>query len=199
MSRATVIDLLRHGTVDGPPVFRGLQDDRLGSVGWSQMERATRGGSWDGVIASPLARCREFAEKVADNKGISLQIETGFREMDFGDWEGRGAGEILAEAPGPLEAFWRDPQTISPPGGESLPAMQARVTAAWRELCRREAGRRVLLVTHGGVIRLILAEVLGMPLDRLHALNVPPAGLSRVRVFADGNHLLDWHGREGPE
>lgn len=193
---ALQVDLLRHGAVDGPPVYRGLRNDRLGAEGLEQMRRAVVGGQWDLIVSSPLARCRDFAQALAAEQGAGLQLEERFREMAFGSWEGRSAAEILKDDPASLQAFWSDPLANAPPEGESLAQMRARVERGWQALCDQQAGRRVLVITHGGVIRLILARLLGLPPERLHALAVPHAGLSRVRVFKDGNVLLDWHGRE---
>ncbi len=205
----TTIDLLRHGEPVGGPRFRGDTDDALSELGWGQM-RATVGAQlpWEVVVSSPLRRCAAFAEWLAgmfpplEKGGMgSLEIEPRFREIAFGEWEGRTAQELLETAPDALADFWRDPMTHTPPGGEPFGAFAARVVAAWDALLARHAGQPVVLVTHAGVIRLILAHVLQMPLANLFRVEVPLAGLSRIRVEgrgADALPQLVFHGRTRP-
>jgi len=64
----------------------------------------------------PMARCRPFAESVADARGLPLHVEPELREISFGDWEGFTAAEIRERTPGVLEAFWSNPVENPPPG-----------------------------------------------------------------------------------
>jgi alpha-ribazole phosphatase len=202
----TIVDLLRHGEPAGGPRFRGDTDDPLSELGWQQM-RAAAGPhpDWQAVVSSPLRRCADFAEWLAGTlppfaKG-GIEVESRFAEIAFGEWEGRTAQELLETSPDALAAFWRDPVAHTPPGGEPFDAFAMRVVAAWDALLARHEGRSVVLVTHAGVIRLVLAHVLGMPLANLFRVEVPFAGLSRIRVEgrgADALPQLVFHGRTRP-
>lgn len=205
----TTVDLLRHGEPVGGPRFRGATDDPLSEFGWRQMRAAVgTHPEWQAVVSSPLRRSAAFAEWLAGTlppleKGgmLSLEFEPRFREIGFGEWEGRTAQELLETAPEALADFWRDPVTHTPPGGEPFQAFAARVAAAWEQLLVRHGGSRILLVTHAGVIRLILAHILQMPLANLFRLEVPFAGLSRILVEgcgADALPQLVFHGRTRP-
>lgn len=178
-----VVDLMRHGEPLGGVRFRGWVDDPLSATGWDQM-RAAAGDAchWDAVVTSPLKRCAEFAAELADRHGLPLAVDDRFKEMGFGAWEGKTPAEVAQLDAVRLENFWRDPVAYSPPEGESLTAVRDRVAEGWQELLANHAGRRVLLVCHGGVIRLVLARVLGIPLPNLFRLHVPFASLSRIRV-----------------
>jgi len=179
----TLIDLLRHGEPEGGVKFRGHRDDPLSADGWEQMRAATAGAAGcEVIVASPLRRCADFAAELAARLGVPLESETRFREIGFGAWEGLTVEQVAASEPQALERFWRDPAQHTPPGGESLAAFEIRVAAGWGDLLSRHAGKKILLVCHGGVIRLILAQVLGMPCSHLFRLNVPFASASRVRV-----------------
>ncbi|MFP9025997.1 histidine phosphatase family protein, partial [Pseudomonas aeruginosa] len=91
--------------------------------------------------------------------------------------------------------FWADPYAFTPPGGEPLSEFEARVLAAQRRLRQRHAGRRVLLVTHGGVIRLLLACARGLPRERLLQVDVGHGALFGLRA-GEGDDR--WHEcREG--
>jgi len=180
----TTIDLIRHGEPAGGPMFRGSQDDPLSDLGWQQMRSAISDTEeWDLVVTSPLLRCHRFAEQLATERRLPLEQDERLREISFGDWEGMTADAILADAPEALTRFWNDPVAHPPPGGERMSEFHARVRDAWHHWCREAAGQRVLVVCHGGVIRMILAEVMGIPLNRsFSGVAVPYACRSRVRI-----------------
>lgn len=183
----TLIDLLRHGEPEGGSRFRGQIDDPLSASGWAQMHAALgETGEWEAVVTSPLRRCADFAAALAGRLALPLETEPRLREIGFGDWEGLTAEQIAVRDPGALARFWHDPALHTPPGGELLADFEARVAEGWEDLLQRHAGKKVLLVCHGGVIRLILARVLDMPRAGLFRLNVPFASLSRVRVWGNG-------------
>lgn len=182
----TFVGLLRHGDVEGGRVYRGRTDDPLNTSGWVQMRAATDGlCCWEHVVSSPLQRCAAFAEEFALAHGLPLLLEERLAEIDFGDWEGLSAAQIMQESATALTDFWRDPINHPPPGGESLRQFQRRVVAAWEVLCRRYAGKRLLLITHGGVIRMLLSHLQSRPLDRIMEIEVEHAALFGL-LLGDG-------------
>lgn len=187
----TLVDLLRHGEPRGGAKFRGHADDPLSETGWTQMRAAVQGESpWQVVVSSPLLRCAEFAAELAASLDLPMETEERFKEIGFGEWEGRTAEELMQSAPGCLDLFWRDPAHYTPPGGEALDAFAARVTASWIDTLARHAGKKILLVAHGGVNRVILCHVLQIPLQNMFRLQVPFAGRSRVRILGSGAEAL---------
>ncbi len=178
------ISLLRHGEVEGAPAFRGRTDAPLSEAGWRQMEQAVAGRRWARIWTSPLARCLAFAERLAERLDAPLHLEERLAELDFGDWEGLTAAEVMARDSGALGRFWEDPARHPPPGGEDLASFEARVMAAWAEIRAQEPGP-VLVVTHGGVIRLLRCRLEGRPLGELLRLEVPHAGLREFEVAVD--------------
>tara|TARA_B110000503_G_scaffold25349_1_gene40042 strand:- start:8187 stop:8813 length:627 start_codon:yes stop_codon:yes gene_type:complete len=180
----TTIDLLRHGACEGGEIYRGRTDVVLSSEGWQQMEQATATpANWQSVVTSPLQRCRTFAEHCASRFQIPLQVVTDFREMDFGDWEGRLLKEVWRSEAQTVSAFYDDPSAVTPPGGEPTVMVQERVAAAWQALVQQCAGQHLLLVCHGGVIRLLLGHLLNMPLATIARLHIPYASISRIQVY----------------
>lgn len=197
---ARLIDLIRHGMPVGGRRYRGHRDDPLAAEGWQQMWSAVGAHCpWTRVVTSPLARCRAFAEALADREGLACTVEPGFKEISFGEWEGREVHEILAETPEQITRYWADPVANTPPGGESLEAFRARVVAAWETLTADDHAH-TLVVGHGGLIRMLVGHVLGLPLASVLRVEVPNAGLSRVRVQRDINGApapsLVFHARE---
>ena len=188
---STLVDLLRHGEPVGGVKFRGHTDDPLSEQGWAQMRAAVRGEKrWEAVVSSPLSRCAGFAGELAERLGLPWESEPRFREIGFGDWEGRTPEELMHSDPDRLDRLWRDPARNTPPGGEGLEAFAARVEAGWNDLLRRHEGRKILLVAHGGVNRVILCHALQIPLHNMFRLEVPFAAMSRIRVLGSGAEAL---------
>lgn len=180
----TLIDLIRHGEPEGGQMFRGSQDDPLSARGWQQMEAAvTSDDGWDAIVSSPMTRCRLFAEKLAENREISLHIEDDLREIGFGAWEGLTVEQVQQQYGDHLNRFWQDSVNFIPPGGEPIPDFYRRVTQGFNRWQEKLAGQRILVVCHGGVIRMVLADVLGIPLKKsFTGFAVPYACRSRLQV-----------------
>ncbi|MBP8185530.1 MAG: alpha-ribazole phosphatase family protein [Pseudomonas sp.] len=179
------LDLLRHGETTGGNGFRGSLDDELTEKGQTQMQYALAAfGGWDLVISSPLLRCRVFAEQFAAARGLPLRIEADLRELHFGDWEGRNAAEILFEDEQALGQFWTNPYGFTPPGAEPVRDFATRVLSAVERLSAELAGQRVLVITHGGVMRLLLARARGLPEAQLLQVEVPHATLKGLSCVA---------------
>ncbi|WP_018077391.1 histidine phosphatase family protein [Thiobacillus denitrificans] len=190
----TTLDLLRHGEPVGGRRYRGQIDDPLSETGWAQMHAAVGDTApWTRIVASPLLRCRAFAETLASRHGLPLAVDARLKEVGFGEWEGRSAAEIEQDAPGTLARFKADPVNARPAGAEPLADFHARVAAALDSLLEQHAGQHVLLVGHAGVIRMALAWALHIPLERAYRIEVASAGLTRLRF--DGEHAsLIFHG-----
>jgi broad specificity phosphatase PhoE len=185
----TRIDLLRHGACEGGDIYRGSIDVELSAEGWRQMRQAVEPlGHWQRVITSPLMRCRRFAEQYSENNGVPVLMDERWREMSFGEWEGQKVSDVWRTSPDLIRAYYENPLSVTPPGGEPMMEVQSRIVSAWNALLDNHSGEHILLVIHSGVIRLLLAHLLNMPLASIFTLDVPYASLSRLKVF---------HGSEG--
>lgn len=183
-----VVGLLRHGEARGGPRFRGRTDDPLTAAGWEQMHATIAADHrWNRVISSPLARCAEFAGVLARRDSLPLTFDVRLQEMHFGAWEGRTAAELMAEAPEALTQFWSDPSTYAPPGGEPLADFRQRVLDVWSDIVTAHAGQRVLVVTHAGVIRVLLCHLLQQPPAQLQVFEVSHGGLHTFLINDDGS------------
>jgi alpha-ribazole phosphatase len=179
----TYIDLLRHGEVEGGMCFRGSTDHTLTAEGWAQMWTAV--GTelhWTHIVTSPLARCADFARALARYRSIPLEINENLRELHFGAWEGRTVAELMAEHSEALTRFCQDPLSHPPPDAEPLTQLQSRILTVWNSVLVRYPREHILLITHGGPVRILLCHVLGKPLDRLLEIDVTHAALYRLCV-----------------
>lgn len=182
------IDLLRHGQPEGGSRFRGSLDDPLSELGWRQMRAAVADvDGWQAVVSSPLSRCAAFAHELCEQRALPLRLDENLREIGFGDWEGQAVDVLYERAHAQLSRYWADPIANPPPGGEPLTAFRARIASAWEALMAEAQGSHLLVVAHGGVIRVLLSLVLQMPLSAVLRLEVPNAALSRIRIQADIN------------
>ncbi len=185
-SLITTIDLLRHGEVEGGAVYRGSTDDPLTDAGWQQMVTALEGKDyWDIVISSPLQRCREFAELIAEEDDIDFDVDKSLQEVDFGLWEGLSPDEIMKTEPDKLKAWWQAPTKITPPEGEDFHEFQARVLKSLKAIVEENKGNKILLVTHAGVIRVMLMYVLGMQDENMFRINIDNASFSQIHIYHD--------------
>ena len=142
------------------------------------------------VVSSPLERCRQTAGFILEPQGATtptLLIDDAITECDYGQWQGHKLSELAKEK------LWSvvqtQPSAAAFPGGESLAAMQARAVAAIR---RHDAaieaehgpGAVWVAVSHGDIIKSVLADALGMHLDLFQRISVNPASVSIVRYGA---------------
>jgi alpha-ribazole phosphatase len=165
--------VVRHGQTQRAGFF-GSSEVALTDLGRQQLWEAAGDRRWEVIFTSPRRRCAEFAEALADRLGIRSCTDARLAEMHFGDWEGRTAEELMASDAEALTRFWQNPVQHPPPGAESLGQLRARVFSFWSELATYDLDLPLVL-THGGPIRILLAEQRGVTLDRLLEMEVAHA------------------------
>lgn len=199
-SKQLLLDVIRHGQPEGGDILRGRIDPPLTELGWQQMRAATgllqtgpqtQTPGWTHIISSPLQRCRAFAEVAAAELALqaNLSIDEQWVEIDYGDWDGMPIAQWRKEAREQFAAFRTDLSALVPPNGERYVDFRDRIVSAWTGLASYPADSHVLLVTHGGVLRVILPLVLGMPLNASAPLHIPFASFSRLRIRISGDNL----------
>lgn len=136
----------------------------------------------DIVISSPALRCRRLAEALASNWISDERL----LELNFGDWEMQAWDSI------PIAAmrFWSDDYVNrAPPGGESFQQLASRVEHWLNELCRNHNQQRVLVITHAGVIRALLAQILQLPLADSFKFSIDYGSCSALHYTDHGWHI----------
>lgn len=184
----TRIDVIRHGEPVGGRRYRGHGvDDPLTEKGWQQMWSAIPPTPpWDHIVSSPLLRCSEFSQALAEKTGIAYSIEEQLKEIGFGDWEGLTPDEIIAADSQALEHFYADPVNNRPAGAEPLDTFSQRVWSAYQAIVAQHQNKRILIVAHAGVARAITANVLGMSLDNVYSrLRIEYGGIVSSVINAD--------------
>jgi len=186
--------LVRHGETAGESSIRyyGATDIPLSDLGRQQMMRAgdaLRGIHFRAVITSPLKRSREGASLVLNGYKTADVVVEGFREIDFGDWEGLTADEIAERHP-ELYHEWRVHGRLEGfPGGEKREDFYSRIAVAAEDVFS-DIGLPVLAVLHKGVIRGILSHLLGVPPGNLADQRIELGSIHRLRKLAAGWELV---------
>jgi len=169
------LDLLRHGETTFSHTLRGHLDDELTEQGWLQMQSTIQQALnahmyWDVIISSPLQRCQKFAVALAQQLERPLLLHSDMKEMFFGDWEGVSTQTIYETEPELLANFWQFPTQYHAPNGESFAQFQQRVMYGVNHIyteMQQNHWHRALIVTHGGVIKLLTCLARQQALDEL--------------------------------
>ncbi len=192
----TSIDLLRHGVTENSQRYCGSTNYPLTALGWTQMWHTVNSQStqWQHIVTSPLARCADFAHAMEQHHSIPVTQDDRIREIHFGDWEDRSSAELMHTDADALSRFWQNPFDYPPPNGEHLLDFEARVLSAWEDIQQKFHGKKVLLITHGGVIRMIVCHILQHPLKRVLDIDVRHASIRHVEI----DHTKACHVRLDP-
>lgn len=189
------IYLVRHGETlwNSTMRFQGATDIELSAKGLLQAEQLAAGlkdKKIDAVYASDLKRAIKTASFLAKEKGLTVNSEPGIKEMCFGEWEGLTRSQIDEKWPGMLEVFLKDPGEFESPGGESFVKLQQRSCLAFYNIAKKHKQENILIVSHGGTIRAILADLLGMNLAKIWSLRQDNTGMNII-VEYDGNYVVN--------
>ena len=190
----TVTLLLRHGQtpMSVQKRYSGRTDAPLTDTGIRQAAAAAKRlatAGVDAIVTSPLQRARRTAEEVAAATGIPVLADDGFRETDFGAWEGLTFAEVRERWPSEMTAWLADP-SVAPPGGESFTQVSERVTAALHRVLASRAHQTVLIVSHVTPIKTLVAAALLAPPPALYRMHLDVAALCEIDWYADGPAVL---------
>lgn len=147
------------------------------------------------LITSDLVRCKELADKVAEESDVFVKADPLWREVNFGEWENRTWDDLCHSDQNRVEHWMHNFVSAIPPGGESYMMLFQRVQAQLERLTERPE-KRILIVTHAGVIRAAMSFVLGIPLDKSFSVEVNFGCVAGIR-YDDGRwSLFSFRNRE---
>lgn len=199
--------LIRHGrsTANTAGVLAGRNPGvTLDDEGRRQAERTGQrlaGVDLARIVSSPLERCVQTAQALsATGERPPLELDDDLLECDYGDWSGRSLQELAGEEL--WKVVQRQPSAAAFPGGESMRHMQARAVHAVRRHDRAVSDAHGpeavwVAVSHGDLIKGVLADALGLHLDLFQRIRVDPASVSVVRYTAERPYVLTQNSHEG--
>jgi probable phosphoglycerate mutase len=169
----SAIYLIRHGeiTQSSPRRFVGQSDLPLTDRGRKQMRQVADylvGKGVSRLLCSPLSRCVKSAGIVGLALGLEPEVAADLREIGLGVWEGLTVEEVRERFPGDYEARGRDLVRFRPACGESFADVERRAWVAFKAVAESKFPQAI--VAHGGVNRVLLCRILGMPLENLFRL-----------------------------
>jgi broad specificity phosphatase PhoE len=190
----TVTLLLRHGQtpLSVQKRYAGRSDVALTETGVGQAAAAAKRLASAGIgviVTSPLLRAARTAQEVAEVTGAPVVTDEGFRETDFGAWEGLTFVEVRQRWPAEMTAWLADP-AVAPPGGESLAEVGARVTEALHRVLAGRERQTILIVSHVTPIKTLVAAALLAPPAALYRMHLDVAALCEIDWYADGPAVL---------
>jgi ribonuclease H / adenosylcobalamin/alpha-ribazole phosphatase len=141
------------------------------------------------IVASPLLRARQTAGEVAATTGAQVVTDDGFRETDFGAWEGLTFAEVRERWPAEVSAWLADP-AVPPPDGESFIEVSERVAGALQRVLADRPGQTVLIVSHVTPIKMLVTTALLAPPAALYRMHLDVASLCEIDWYADGPAVL---------
>jgi probable phosphoglycerate mutase len=147
------------------------------------------------VYSSPLERAQETAEPIAAAAGLTITVEPGLLECDYGEWTGRPLKE-LARKP-EWKTVQRYPSGFRFPGGESFTEMQARMTGTLARLVLAHPGHTVVAVSHADPIKTAVAHALGTHLDLFQRIAIFTASVTAIAYGPAGPTVLTVNGTRG--
>jgi len=165
-TRTTRFGLLRHGKTvwNEQKRIQGSSDSPLSSAGSAACQGWARflsdgGNGWHRLLTSPMQRAIDTAEIINGQLRLPLHVVDGFREMDWGDWEGLTLQDVKARSAYVLAERIRHGWGFRPPGGESRLEVLDRVLLTLKQQAERWPGESILVITHLGVIKSLLYHI----------------------------------------
>ncbi|MFN8066788.1 MAG: histidine phosphatase family protein [Vicinamibacterales bacterium] len=197
----TTFLLIRHGLTDAVGNLMtshepGVHLNATGRDQAASLPRRLGNVPLHAIYASPLERTRETAQPVADARGLSVNIEPRFIEVDFGGWTNRRFADMATDPHWQLYNNFRG--VTRPPSGEGLIDVQRRTVDALLDLEAKHADQVVAVFSHADTLRAILLYFLGMPVDFVQRLDLAPARISVLQLGAWAPRVLQVNGDTVP-
>ena len=202
MGKQTEIIFIRHGETEfnKANLFFGHMDPGLNETGKKQLINTREilrnmEGDIEEVFCSPLKRCVESMKILELNENMKKSMESSFMELNFGIFEGKTYGQIRSEYPDAAEEMRNNWRKFKAEGGESLEDLLDRAVKKTEEIMDRYRNRKILIISHAGVIKTILSHYLYGNLDGYWKLKVDNGSISKICRMEDGYVFADYINR----
>ena len=193
----TFIYFVRHGETVLTPTRKfsgtGSLDPELMQSGLDQAELVGQECAKLGaeiLIASPLKRTRQTAEAIARATGLEISFDEVWFELSFGSWDGKSIEEVKEEDPDGYQS-WLNSSSYAPGGGESYDDASNRIEEALERLVAEHPGKKIIVVTHNGIIKTAAKLAFDGPSDAVFHMDVTPCSISSISIWpSDGLRAL---------
>lgn len=202
------ITLVRHGKVAGPSALYGNTDIVMSEEGSKDLQRGIellhRGTPVTHVISSPLLRCVHPAQEFSQRYNLPLRVLDKLKEMYFGCWDGVPFSEFDNNQWIELTKFWDTPGDAHAPDGEALKDFAHRIISCWKDIANNTSAQHQLIICHGGVIRIIIAQLLNLDWQNpslFRQLTIDYASHTRIEIgmHDDALPVIKYIGATAPD
>ncbi|MEQ1487487.1 MAG: alpha-ribazole phosphatase [Methylotenera sp.] len=180
------ITLVRHTSLNIAPHICYGQSDVAVSTNFEaerlQLQSKLASYTFDAMYTSPLQRCHQLAQALCTDASLGfsdtdIQLDARLKELHFGDWEMQPWDAISRDT---FDIWANDYANLAPPNGETFGQLHARAKSFVEDVSSHSHDKHLLVVTHGGFIRALIAEVLQMPLKRLFRISIDYASITQL-------------------
>jgi broad specificity phosphatase PhoE len=191
----TTVYLTRHGQTEWNNIGRmmGWTNEDLNETGRIQAERLAKrleNVPLDAVYCSPLQRAITTGAIVGAKHGVTPKTSQGLIEINYGIWEGMARTDVKEKWPELHRIMMDNPENFQYPGGESYKDLRVRVVAAFNDVVKAEEGRNLLMVSHQGILKILIAELMGISYNDWNKFEVRNASLTSLTVEHGHVHFM---------
>ncbi|MCF8002070.1 MAG: alpha-ribazole phosphatase [Halanaerobiales bacterium] len=185
---ATKIVLIRHGETEWnkSSKYQGNIDIELNKKGQKQARELfeyLKDEKFDLIYSSTLKRAYHTVKDIAEYQKKDIITSPDLMEIDFGEWEGSTFSEIEKKYPKLAKKWAKDPTCCKPPQGEHISEVEKRVGKTIDQIIDQNEDKKILIATHGGIVRIIIAYLLDLPLNRIFSIEVDNVSISRIKLY----------------
>lgn len=182
--------LIRHGETDwnNKLIFQGHSDKELNETGLINARKTAeilKNYRFDYIYCSDLKRAKQTAQLIANKMNKSILETKEIREIFFGEWEGLNFKKIEKNYPDEFQAWKNDPLKNNPPEGEKIEQFNRRVNGFFDKLIKNHRGEKIIVVTHGGVIKSYLTEILAVSKNRYWQFQIDNNSITELKFYED--------------
>lgn len=186
--------LIRHGETPWTKQkrYQGSTDVPLNACGRSQVRRFVREVSRyrpDVIFSSSLTRCIESAEILGAELKMKPKIDPRLNEISFGTWEGKTADELVREHNKSYDR-WIKGGLVTPQDGETVASLRGRIKSFIGDCLRKYDNQKIIIVTHGGAMRMFFIELLGLPVKSAFKFRIDPGTMTVIGKYDHSCQLV---------
>ena len=191
----TKIYFIRHGETSWnvEKRYQGWTDIELSEVGVKQAKllgERFKNINVDKIYASPLKRAFETARQIGENTGVDVVIDESFKEINFGEWEGGTISELTEKYGDEYLKFFNTPWATTFPGDDSFKNVESRMAKGIDRILKEDKGKSIVIVSHGGLLKILLLYVMGLPQDFYKKVWLDNTAVSLIEINSEGKPLL---------
>ena len=182
--------LIRHGETDWNKklIFQGQSDTKLNEKGIKNAKKNAellKDLNYDYIYSSDLKRAKDTARFIAREMGKEIIEAKEIREIHFGEWEGLDFKKTAKQYPAEFKAWQEDPYRNNPPGGERISEFTERVNLFFKNILKKHRAKKIIVVTHGGVIKSYLTEIMAVPKNRYWQFKIENNSITEIKFTGE--------------